>query len=146
MIGVRKPFNASLHAKNDPKSRTLVKAFFAERGVKIDDHPNKYDIDLISDDGTIRVEVEHRLNWNVPVFPYEEINVPERKAKFFSEGTTHYIILSKDYKYIGFISASKIRKFIKPEFLKESKNRFVAEREYFYKIPRTEFEFYQIET
>lgn len=146
MIGVRKPFSKGLHAKNDPKSRTLVKAFFAERGVVINDHPNKYDIDLISDDGTIRVEVEHRLNWNTPEFPYDEVNVPERKAKFFKDGNTHYVILSKEYTYLGFISAKIIQKFMKREFLKESSNRFVAEREFFYKIPKTKFEFYQIET
>lgn len=144
MIGVSKPFNKSLHAKNDPKSRKLVKDFFAERGVKLVDHPNKYDIDLVSDDGSIRVEVEHRLNWDSPEFPYDEVNVPERKAKFFREGKTHYIILSKTYSHIGFISAKAIQKFIKPECLKESANRFVSEDEYFYKIPKSKFEFYEI--
>jgi len=146
MIGVRKPFNKVLHAKNDPKSRQSVKTFFAERGVTLVDHPNKYDIDLISQDGSIRVEVEHRLNWDSPDFPYEEVNVPERKAKFFEAGNTHYVILSRDYKYIGFISATEIQKFMKPEYLKESRNRFVSECEYFYKVPKLKFEFYQIET
>lgn len=144
MIGVRKPFSKGLHAKNDPKSRTLVKTFFAERGIKLVDHPNKYDIDLVSEDGTIRVEVEHRLNWDEPIFPYEEINVPERKAKFFEAGNTHYVILSRDYKFLGFISALAIQKFIKPEYLKESRNRFVFECEYFYKVPKLEFEWYEI--
>lgn len=145
MIGVSKPFSKSLHAKNDPKSRKLVKEFFAERGVVIDDHPNKYDIDLVSADGHLRVEVEHRLNWDMPDFPYEEVNIPERKAKFFSEGKTHYVILSRDYRYLGFISADKIQQFMKPECLKESSNRFVQHSEYFYKVPKTQFEFYQIE-
>lgn len=145
MVGIHKPFDKNLHAKNDPKSRALVKAFFLERGVTLDDHPNKYDIDLVSEDGHIRVEVEHRLNWDQPEFPYEEVNVPERKAKFFGEGNTHYIILSQNYKYLGFISATKIQQFMKPECLKESRNRFVENDEYFYKVPRGEFEFYQIE-
>ena len=145
MIGVTKPFSQSLHAKNDPKSRKIVKDFFAERGVELVDHPNKYDIDLVSKDGTIRVEVEHRLNWSDPVFPFDEVNVPQRKAKFFEAGNTHYVILSKEYTHIGFISAEKIQKFIKPKFLKESANRFVAEEEYFYKVPKTSFEFYEIQ-
>ena len=145
MIGVRKPFNKSLHAKNDPKSRRLVQAFFAERGVVLIDHPNKYDIDLISENGDIRVEVEHRLNWDQVEFPYSEVNVPERKAKFFEAGNTHYVILSQNYKHLGFISATRIQQFMKPECLKESRNRFVESSEYFYKVPKLEFEFYQIE-
>jgi len=144
MIGVNKPFDKGLHTKNDPKSRRLIKDFFAERGLVLIDHPNKYDIDLISEDGIIRVEVEHRLNWVNAVFPYAEINVPERKAKFFAKGKAHYCILSKEYEYVGFISAEKIQKYIKPRFLKESSNRFVKENEFFYKVPKEEFEFYQV--
>lgn len=145
MIGKSKPFSKNLHAKHDPKSRKLVKAFFADRGVTLVDHPNKYDIDLITEDGQLKVEVEHRLNWDSPDFPYFEVNVPERKAKFFEGGKAHYVILSKDYSHLGFISADKLKEYIKPEFLKESPNRFVEEAEYFYKVPKTKFEWYQID-
>jgi hypothetical protein len=144
MIGVHKPFSKSLYQKNDPSSRKLVKEFFAERGVVIQDHPNQYDIDLMSEDGTVRVEVEHRNNWDEPKFPYDEVNVPERKAKFFEKGNTHYVILSKDYTHLGFISADKIQGFMKPEYLKESSNKYVRAEEFFYKIPQKEFEFYEI--
>lgn len=144
MIGRSKPFSKTLHARNDPKSRAVVKKFFAERGVTLVDHPNQYDIDLVTEDGKLRVEVEHRINWDTPDFPYAEVNVPERKAKFFEGGNTHYVILSKDYKRLGFISAAKIQTFIKPECLKESRNRFVKDSEYFYKVPQTEFEFFDV--
>jgi hypothetical protein len=144
MIGVSKPFSKSLHAKNDPISRKLVKEFFAERGVILKDHPNKYDIDLMSQDESVRVEVEHRLNWDTPEFPYKEVNVPERKAKFFGAGNTHYVILSNKYSHLGFISAKIIQGYIKDEYLKESRNRFIEKQEYFYKIPSSEFEFYEI--
>ena len=144
MIGVSKPFSKSLHAKNDPTSRKLVKKFFAERGVTLTDHPNKYDIDLQTEDGKIRVEVEHRLNWQEEEFPYEKVNVPQRKAKFFEAGNTHYCILSRDFKYLGFISATDIQQFMRPECLKESSNRFVEKDEFFYKVPKTKFEFYKL--
>lgn len=144
MIGVQKPFNKSLHAKNDPKSRKLVKEFFAERGIKLIDHPNKYDVDLVSEDGEIRIEVEHRLNWEEKEFPFTEVNVPERKAKFFETGKTHYVILSRNYNYLGFINAELLQSYIKPEYLKESSNRFVQECEFFYKVPKSNFEFYSV--
>ena len=144
MIGKSKPFSKRLHASNDPKSRAIVKKFFAERDITLVDHPNQFDIDLTTEDGKLRVEVEHRLNWDEHDFPYTEVNVPERKAKFFQNGTTHYVILSENYKRLGFIGASKIQKFMKPECLKESSNRFMKEAEYFYKIPQTEFEFFDV--
>ncbi len=144
MIGRSKPFSKTLHARNDPKSRAVVKKFFAERGVELVDHPNQFDIDLVTTDGLLRVEVEHRINWDTPDFPYKEVNVPERKAKFFETGNAHYVILSKDYTRLGFISAKKIQAFIKPDCLKESSNRFMKEAEYFYKVPQTEFEFFDI--
>lgn len=144
MRGVHKPFSKSLHAKNDPKSRKLVKEFFVRRGVKLIDHPDKYDIDLMTEDGELRVEVEHRLNWTTEKFPFDEVNVPERKAKFFKDGNTHYVILSENYQYLGFIGADNIQKFIRPEFLKESPNRFIEKQEYFYKVPVENFEWYKL--
>ena len=145
MIGVNKPFSKDLHMKNDPTSRKLVKEFFAERGIKLKDNPNKFGVDLMTEDSDLLIEVEHRLNWAQPEFPYEEVNVPQRKSKFFAEGIAHYVILSRDYKYLGFINAKSIQKYMAAEYLKESSNRFVKEHEYFYKIPKSEFEFYQVQ-
>jgi len=144
MIGRSKPFDKQLHANNDPKSRIVVKKFFAERDIILVDHPNKCDIDLITEDGKLRVEVEHRNSWNKRDFPYDEVNVPERKAKFFKDGNTYYVILSKNYKRLGFISAAKIQRFIKLQSPKESSNCFMKKGEYFYKIPQTEFEFFDV--
>ena len=145
MVGVSKPFNKSLHAKNDPSSRKLVKKFFAERGVILVDHPNKYDIDLQTEDGKVRVEVERRPVWDSFDFPFDTVNVLERKRKFFETGNTHYCIISQNYKRLGFIPADKLTEYIKPEFLKENPNKYVRKDEYVYKVPVDEFEFYSID-
>jgi hypothetical protein len=144
MKGTHKPFSSTLHSKHDPKSRRLVKDFFAEKGLILIDHNNKFDIDLVSVDGKIRVEVEHRESWESKIFPFTEVNVPERKCKFFEEGNTHYCILSKNYTQLGFIHAKVIRRYMKPKYLKENPNKFIKKNEYFYKIPRNKFEFYEI--
>lgn len=141
---VNKPFSKSLHSQNDPASRKLVKKFFAERGIELTDNPDRYGVDLMTADTEMKIEVERRINWEGVEFPYDEVNVPRRKEKFFSSGDTHYVILSKDFKRLGFIAAKVIQRYMKPDFLKESKNRFVKEHEYFYKIPRKEFEFYPV--
>ena len=144
MIGINKPFSKSLHSKNDPKSRKITKEFFAKRGVTLVDHPNKFDIDLMTEDGGLRVEVEHRLVWTEPEFPFSEVNVPQRKAKFFREGKTDYVILSERYTHIGFISADSIKNYMEDKHLKESPNKYVEKDEYFYKIPKDKFEWYTI--
>ena len=144
MIGIRKPFSNSLFKQNDPKSRVLVKKFFADRGIKLVDHPDRYDIDLITEDGKFKVEIEHRKSWKLPKFKFPTVNILERKGEYFKKGETHYCILSNDFKHIGFIPADKIQKFIKPKFLREIPNKFVSKGEYAYQIPVNKFEFYPL--
>jgi hypothetical protein len=144
MKGVLKPFSKSLHATNDPKSRRLVKKFFAAMGIPLKDHPDRYDIDLITEDGEVRVEVERRPVWKTGKFPFKTVHVLERKKKFFEHGKAHYCIISEDYKWMGFISATLIREYMKPEYLNHNPNKFVRSGEYEYDIPTDKFEFYQL--
>lgn len=145
MRGLNKPFSKSLHAKNDPKSRKLVKAFFAEWDIVLIDHPNKYDIDLITEDGKVRVEVERRINWKTGLkFPFNTVHILERKKKFFETGNTHYCIVSDDYKFMGFISGAIIKEYMDDKYLIENPNRFVKKGEYAYDIPVEKFEFYPL--
>jgi len=141
MIGVNKPFSKSLFRGNDPKSRRIVKEYFAKQSPPIimEDNLNKYGIDLISKDGSLQIEVEHRLVWIDEEFPFEEINLPERKAKFFVENSAAYAILSRDYSHIGMIDGKTLRTYIVDYNLKESSNKYVRENEYFYKIPKSAF-------
>jgi hypothetical protein len=139
MIGERKKFSKTLHSRHDPKSRSVVKEYLARRGIKVHDNPDKFGVDLIAEDGTLQVEVEHRLIWEGPDFPFSEINVPERKAKFFVENSVAYFILSRDYTHIGMIDGKTLMKYLIDENLKESPNKYVRENEYFYKVPITAF-------
>lgn len=144
MIGVSKKFSQSLHRSNDPKSRRVVKEYLAKQGIAVDDNPNKFGVDLISKDGTLQIEVEHRLVWADEEFPFEEINVPERKAKFFKENYIGYAILSRDYTHVGMIDGKTLRSFLVDENLKESPNKFVRENEYFYKVPKSAFRWMKV--
>jgi len=144
VIGINKPFSKSLHAKNDPESRKKVQAFFAEWDIILVDHPNKFDIDLITEKGEVRVEVERRPIWKTGTFPFPTVHILERKEKFFREGKTHYCIVSADYKWMGFISAQLITSFMTPKHLKENPNKYVSSGEYAYDIPTDKFEFYKL--
>jgi hypothetical protein len=144
MIGTSKKFSKSLFQGNDPKSRKVVKEYLSKQGIIVEDNPNKFGVDLISKDNTFQVEVEHRLVWKEDEFPYDEINVPERKAKFFIENYIAYFILSCDYSGLGMIDGTTIRKYLIDENLKMSPNKYVKENEYFYKIPKSAFKWIKL--
>lgn len=139
MIGVAKKFSPSLLRSNDPQSRKVVKEFFAKQKIPLNDNPNKYGVDLISEDGSIQIEVEHRLVWDSNEFPFSEVNVPERKAKFFVENHICYVILSKDYSRIGMIKGDDLMQYLTTENLKESSNKYVRNGEMFFKVPKEKF-------
>ena len=139
MYGTRKPFSKSLHQKNDPQSRKIVKEYLAKQGIIVQDNPDKYGVDLISEDQSLQVEVEHRLSWTNEEFNFDTVNLPERKAKFFVANHIAYFILSCDYSRIGMIDGKTLRNYIVDENLKESSNKYVRQGEYFYKIPSDAF-------
>lgn len=144
MFGERKPFSHALHQKNDPQSRRIVKEYFLRNKMPLNDNPNKYGVDLISEDESLQVEVEHRLVWKAEEFPFAEVNLPERKAKFFVDNHICYAILSYDYSHIGLIDGKTLRQYINDDTLKESSNKYVRQGELFYKIPKSAFKWDKI--
>lgn len=144
MIGEYKSFSKSLHSKNDPQSRTVVIRFFKKKGIPLLENPDKYGVDLISPDGTLQIEIEHRLSWDAPEFPFPDINIPERKAKFFGDDKTQYVILSKDYEYMGVLRGKDMQEYIHNANLHENKNKFVKNGELFFKVPVNKFKWVKV--
>jgi hypothetical protein len=144
MKGIHKKFSKKLFTENDPQSRKVVKDFFAKYGTILEDNKNDFGVDLVSSDGSIKVEVERRLPWKGKEFPFNEINLPERKARFFSQEGTAYVIVSEDFSRIGFIKGKVIKEFINEDNLKENENRLVKNGELFYKIPKEKFKWFKL--
>lgn len=144
MKGEYKEFSRSLFQKHDPKSRKIVKDYFKRNNIPLEDNPNKFGVDLLSKDGSLQIEVEHRLVWDSNEFPFAEVNVPERKAKYFVENHICYVILSKNYSHIGMIDGKTLRKYLTDETLQESSNKFVKKGELFFKVPKSEFKWDKI--
>lgn len=138
MHGVRKRFNQGLHDSHDPQSRRVVKEYLAKQGIIIKDNPNKRGVDLISEDGSLQIELEHRPPWDGEEFPYSEVNVLERK-KYLGEGKIQYIILSRDFSRLGIISGEAIKQYITDDNLHHHRNKNVYEGEYVYKVPKEAF-------
>jgi hypothetical protein len=131
-----KPFDQSLHDECDPKAREVVKRYYKSMGITMLDNEDKYGVDLISEDGSRQAEVERRLVWRSGDFPFADINMPERKAKFFLNSNASYVVVSEDFTRVGGISNENLRKFIKEDNLKANPNKYVGSGEMFYKLPR----------
>ena len=144
MKGSYKKFDQKLFNDNDPKSREIVINFFKKYNIILKDNEDKYGVDLISEDGSMKFELERRLVWNKTEFPFSDINLPERKAKFFLQNNVSYIIISNDYSHIGIIMGGDIKEYIKNTNLKESANKFVSRGEMFYKLPKHKFKWIKI--
>jgi hypothetical protein len=144
MKGAYKQFDQKLFNQNDPKSREVVKTYLAANNIPVDDNPDKYGVDLISTDGSLKIEVERRLVWDYFEFPFNDINLPERKAKFFVENNVAYIIVSKDYSRLGIINGKTIKEYINTKNLKENRNRLVDSGELFYKLPKDKFKWVKV--
>ena len=139
-----KAFSQKLHDDNDPDSREVVKKFYKKKyNINLTDNPDKRKKDLITEDGKF-LEIEHRLIWKTPKFPYEQINFPFRKGNHYSKQAFDYVILSLDYSHIGIITAEKLGNYIKEEHLKEVSNKHIRSGEFFYKLNASDFEWYKL--
>lgn len=103
--------------------------------ISLEDHPNKYDIDLIAnttDNGdTLYVECEYSLSWKTGKFPFPILNVPSRKEKFFIKyDRSIYCLVNKDKTMMGIVKGEDILN----SPLKETPNRFNKSGEYFFKV------------
>src|ERR1035437_2811669 len=90
-------FSEEWMQRNDPPSRKTVINFYKRFGVNLKDGPNKYKIDLISEDGEILVEVERRGKeaWLTGDFPFPTVCIPSRKKGWFNQ-EAQYAVCSQD--------------------------------------------------
>tara|TARA_R100001510_G_scaffold3169_1_gene2484 strand:- start:7251 stop:7610 length:360 start_codon:yes stop_codon:yes gene_type:complete len=106
-------------------------------GYNVIDNPDRYAQDLIAKptvisnlDFTFLVECEVKAIWKTKEFPYSDVQLPERKQKFFNERTLFFIwnchlsraacFWSQDIKHL-------------PTY--EVSNKMMAKGERFFKIP-----------
>lgn len=132
MQGAYKKFDKALYKEYDESAKDRTKKFLRSRGFEVKDHPNKYAQDLVAnkDGSEFLVECEVKLVWDEPKFPFDTIQLPERKKKFFKKRTVFFIWNKALDDAIYFWSDHV--KHIKPV---EVKNKFVKSGELFYQIP-----------
>lgn len=135
-----KQFDKTSFKRNDPKSRRVISKYIKEI-LGIDDvieNPDKYGIDLIVN-GVVGVEVEHREKyWNSGKFPFPDVNIFGRRAKYINPFNSVYIVISIDWSTIGVLMNNYIGEYIIPTNLYNHAT-FNCEDDDVFKIPRSVF-------
>lgn len=90
---MRKQFDKALFAKYDHLAREATLKALRERGYEAKHNPDTYAQDLIAtkDGKQFLVECEIKAVWRTESFPYESVQLPERKRKFFNKPTLFFI-------------------------------------------------------
>jgi len=133
-----KRFSKRLFESNDELARETaeyLKDFF---GVDSwEDSENRYTIDRVghrNGQPVLNVEVEIKQHWKDghETFPYPDVNLPERKEKYFDlDLPTYFVIFSADCRGAVIFSDRVVKKCPKVEV----PNRYVRNGELFFKIP-----------
>lgn len=141
----RKRFDRELFAEYDKKARDATMAYYKDIGFDICEHPNRYAQDLIAfsplDDFEFHVECEVKIVWDSDEFPYDTVQLPQRKQKFF-DGKTKFFIWNKSLTTAVCFWDSVISELIPVEV----PNKYVHKGEYFYQIPMESVEIVKART
>ena len=133
-MSVHKRFDPTLFQQNDEAGRLIVKNFFQGLGIRAIDNPDPYAVDLVlsRDDKPIGyAEVEVRHNWKTDEFPYDTLNVPERKEKLLRNPLPTYFF---SINCIGTRMLVATDEVVLTSPLQENPNKYVKSGELFYKV------------
>jgi len=128
----RKRFDNQLFQKYDQLARDVTTAYLESLGYAVSEHPDRYAQDLIAytRDNEFCVECEVKLVWEVSEFPYPNVQLPERKKKFFN-APTQFFIWNKPLEHAMTFWSHDVAT-LQPV---EVPNKYVYSGEYFYQIP-----------
>lgn len=133
-MSARKRFDRALYDEYDKKARQVTMAYLKSTGMDACEHPDRYAQDLIAfaplDDFEYHVECEVKLVWTGKDFPYDSVQLPQRKHKFF-DGKTKFFIWNKELDTAVTFWDNEISDLIPVEV----PNKYISKGEYFYQIP-----------
>ena len=130
---VTKGFSHSLFKKSDAPAKQAMISYLESKGKKVRLNSERFGVDLIVGKGKLRevgYEVEIKYGWKDGSFPFEDLNIPQRKGKFLSSKVV-FCVLSADLKRALLVKGENV----KEELLAEVSNKYIRSGELFYKIP-----------
>lgn len=132
---INKRFDQTLYDEYDDRGREYAKSLFKCINVTLEDNPDQYGVDLLAYyQGQLigYVEVEVRTIWKGDKFTFDTLNIPCRKEKLLKNPLTSYVVSFNNDGTRAFICKDVD---ILASDIREAKNKYMAEAEYFFKVP-----------
>lgn len=134
-MAIRKKFDQELFNSNDPEARNVILSHLDSLGLFAKENDDQYGPDIILYRGlkpVSYIEVEVKRVWIGEAFPWESVQLPERKVKFTKLGLPcEFWIFNSTMEHAIIIPDTALSS----SFLKEIPNRYIESGEMFYQIP-----------
>ena len=127
-----KEYEPEQHALYDDAAKRLGIQFWEKIGYSCHENPDPYGIDLIVEgkDRSFYCEVEIRLAWKGPSFPFPTLMLPLRKKKF-ARDRCMFMVINRGQTHAMMVHAKDV--LASPTV--ENANERVSEGERFFDIP-----------
>ena len=134
-MSVRKRFDSALYEENDRIAKEFVKNALKGTEYQVIENPKKRGVDLLlykDSQHVANVECEIKRVWKTTDFPYDSVQIPERKTKYTElEKPTVFVMLNNDQSAYAAIPQQTLLNSPK----KEVPNKYVYKGEMFYQVP-----------
>ena len=140
---VRKRFDRELFNETDGTARDSARTYWKSLGHTVEDHPDRYAVDLIVDTGTetFYCEVEIKKVWTGATFKYDTLQIPERKAKFAKlDKPAYFMIFNKERTHAFICSHTALLE----SPVVEVPNKYVYSGEMFFQVPISKLDLVEI--
>ena len=140
---MKKPFSKELYEQNDEIGIQIVIHFLKQKGIRAIKNSNKYAVDLIlyKQQKIAYGEVEVRHSWDTEKFKFNTLNIPFRKKKLLENDLTTYLFAINKNKTKMYVIKDDA---ILASPIEENKNKYIKEKEYFYKVDLVHCKLYDL--
>lgn len=132
---IRKRFDRALYEANDKLAKEAVVEAIDKRKYVVEENEKKRGVDLLiynKGEHVAYIEAEIKRVWKGKEFPYESVQIPQRKAKFTElDKPTFFVMFNADQTQYLVIKDTDLLK----SPLKEVPNKYVYSGEYFFQVP-----------
>jgi len=140
-----KAFSNEVFASNDPQSRAVVLSYMRQQGFDFTNNQDIYGVDLVSPATGLALELERRSIWVDPVFPFSEINIPERKGRILrNHPEITYVVVNKWFDRLAIVTGEKLQPYLERTY--HNPNFSIKHGEHFFKVPVSTWCFVQVKT
>lgn len=129
-MNARKGFDRELFLKYDGLAKEATINFLQRDAREYTENRYKQDIIFKGDNGPLFAECEVKRVWRGFDFPYDSVQLPERKKKFFDKPTL-FFIWNEDCSRAATFWSSDVQTLTPVEV----SNRYIRKGEYFYQVP-----------